>query len=138
MHHQRLIGACSQGVGRKLNTPLLFDAHLDMRPYLSSTVLLRRLRCSGNRAGWGTSARQFMYDLYAVVCHSGNLQVRACSGMARLAVSSRTSCMLSSATAGELQVRAQDVAIGLASATPGKYFEVTLGFHLRMRVLSNH
>ena len=87
-------GRALQGVGRKLNTPLLFEAHLDMRPYLSSTVLQRRCSGRGGSAGWrrggapagggggsaretgaGARCRQFMYELYAVVCHSGNLQV---------------------------------------------------------------
>lgn len=74
-----------QGVGKKLNTPLVFAPHLDARPYLSSTVLRKRFSAkhtlgaaqpksdSSNSPPEGSSV---MYELYAVVCHRGNLQAR--------------------------------------------------------------
>ena len=88
-----------QGVGKKLNTPLLFAPRLDMRPFLSSTVMQQRCCAGGKAAGgaWLRSAaaaaaapdahangcgageangRHCMYELYAVVCHRGNLQAR--------------------------------------------------------------
>jgi ubiquitin carboxyl-terminal hydrolase 22/27/51 len=97
-----------QGVGKKLHTPLLFSAYLDMRPFLSSTVLQTRFAAkhasswsrpgspagagpgSSGSPGAGTGARGSaepgaqaeacsLYELYAVVCHRGQLQV-TCPG----------------------------------------------------------
>ncbi len=73
-----------QGVGKKLNTPLIFAPHLDMRPYLSSTVLRKRFTAKhtpsagGPKSGGGSpqDGNGIMYELYAVVCHRGNLQAR--------------------------------------------------------------
>ncbi|BDA41148.1 probable ubiquitin carboxyl-terminal hydrolase 22 [Coccomyxa sp. Obi] len=71
------------GVGKKLNTPLIFAPHLDVRPYLSSTVLRKRFTAKhtpgagGPKNGKATSPTDgdsVMYELYAVVCHRGNLQ----------------------------------------------------------------
>lgn len=78
-----------QGVGKKLNTPLLFSAHLDVRPYLSSTVLQKRftVKRAPERRKNGLSDDSdevsVIYELYAVVCHRGNLQVR-CNYFLRL------------------------------------------------------
>ncbi len=90
-----------QGVGKKLYTPLEFTAYLDMRPYLSSSVMHARLVSHGlqgrqqgkgalsvvpaQRAQQEAEADPCLYELYTVVCHRGNLQVRAaalqsCSG----------------------------------------------------------
>ena len=71
-----------QGVGKKLNTPLLFSAHLDVRPYLSSTVLQKRFTAKRpperrkNGLSEDSDEVSVIYELYAVVCHRGNLQVR--------------------------------------------------------------
>ena len=71
-----------QGVGKKLNTPLLFSAHLDVRPYLSSTVLQKRFTVKRpperrkNGLSDDSDEVSVIYELYAVVCHRGNLQVR--------------------------------------------------------------
>lgn len=81
-----------QGVGKKLYTPLDFTAYLDMRPYLSSSVMHARLASQGllgRQQGRGAlpaapaqpaqqEADPCMYELYTVVCHRGNLQVRTC------------------------------------------------------------
>jgi ubiquitin carboxyl-terminal hydrolase 22/27/51 len=84
-----LPGVCclAQGVGKKLYTPLDFTAYLDMRPYLSSSVMHARLAShglQGRQQGRGAlpaappqqDADPCMYELYTVVCHRGNLQVR--------------------------------------------------------------
>ena len=79
-----------QGIGKKLYTPLDFTAYLDMRPYLSSSVMHARLAShglQGRQQGKGTllaalpqraqqEADPCLYELYTVVCHRGNLQVR--------------------------------------------------------------
>ncbi|CAL8466572.1 g6108 [Coccomyxa elongata] len=70
------------GVGKKLNTPLIFAPHLDVRPYLSSTVLRKRFTAKHTLAGGGpkngekspADSNSAIYELYAVVCHRGNLQ----------------------------------------------------------------
>ncbi|EIE26303.1 hypothetical protein COCSUDRAFT_58843 [Coccomyxa subellipsoidea C-169] len=68
------------GVGKKLNTPLLFSAHLDVRPYLSSTVLQKRFTVKRpperRKNGLSNDSDEVgvIYELYAVVCHRGNLQ----------------------------------------------------------------
>ncbi|KAK9916520.1 hypothetical protein WJX75_003670 [Coccomyxa subellipsoidea] len=69
------------GVGKKLNTPLIFAAHLDVRPYLSSTVLQKRFTAKwpseqprNGRSGGEADDGSVIYELYAVVCHRGNLQ----------------------------------------------------------------
>ena len=89
-----------QGVGKKLHTPLLFSAHLDMRPFLSSTVLQNRFaakRASYNsrsgtaatdasgkdRGAAAVSEAGSVYELYAVVCHRGHLQACPLSLSAR-------------------------------------------------------
>lgn len=78
---------------RKLATPVSFplNAPLDMRPYLSSSVLARRcgLRPSGSGIQHATdgggvaeadgppeaeAAAAAQYRAYAVVCHHGNMQ----------------------------------------------------------------
>jgi hypothetical protein len=80
-----------QGVGKKLHTPLLFSAYLDMRPFLSSTVLQERFAAKhtswdspkGSRTGADAEGGSrptddsSLYELYAVVCHRGHLQVCA-------------------------------------------------------------
>ena len=80
-----------QGIGKKLYTPLDFTAYLDMRPYLSSSVMHARLASQGlqgRQQGRGAlpavppqraqhDADPCMYELYTVVCHRGNLQVRS-------------------------------------------------------------
>ncbi len=74
-----------QGVGKKLNTPLIFAPHLDVRPYLSSTVLRKRFTAKHTLAAGGrengerspAEGNSAIYELYAVVCHRGNLQARA-------------------------------------------------------------
>jgi ubiquitin carboxyl-terminal hydrolase 22/27/51 len=75
-----------QGVGKKLNTPLIFAAHLDVRPYLSSTVLQKRFTAKwpseqprNGRSGGEADDGSVIYELYAVVCHRGNLQARIIS-----------------------------------------------------------
>ena len=81
----------AQGIGKKLYTPLDFTAYLDMRPYLSSSVMHARLASQslqGRQQGRGAlpavppqraqhDADPCMYELYTVVCHRGNLQVRS-------------------------------------------------------------
>lgn len=68
-----------QGVGRKLNTPLLFPGRLDARPFLSTAVLRHRYAgrpraAAAAELGALLEAAAADYDLYAVVCHRGNLQ----------------------------------------------------------------
>lgn len=81
----------AQGTGKKLYTPLDFTAYLDMRPYLSSSVMHARLASQGlqgRQQGRGAlpavppqraqqDADPCMYELYTVVCHRGNLQVHS-------------------------------------------------------------
>lgn len=70
---------------RKLATPVSFplDAPLDMRPFLSSSVLARRcgLRLHGaeqdaadGELEEGNAPPAALYRAYAVVCHHGNMQ----------------------------------------------------------------
>ncbi len=70
---------------RKLATPVSFplDAPLDMRPYLSSSVLAQRcgLRLqeaeqdsAEGMAEEGDVPPAALYRAYAVVCHHGNMQ----------------------------------------------------------------
>ena len=73
-------------MGKKLNTPLIFSAHLDVRPYLSSTVLQKRFTAKwpsepprNGRSGGTADDVSVIYELYAVVCHRGNLQARIIS-----------------------------------------------------------
>lgn len=75
-------GATLQGMGRKVTTPLEYPAHLDMHSYLSSTVLKQRYAMRGpvvepaGESGDGPPAgKHSLYELYAVVCHKGNIQV---------------------------------------------------------------
>ena len=73
-----------QGIGRKLNTPLLFPGRLDSRPFLSATVLRQRFAGRPRSApavdpGAAPEAVHGDYEIYAVVCHSGNLQARPAS-----------------------------------------------------------
>ena len=70
-------------MGRKLNTPLLFPGRLDARPFLSASVLRQRFAGRPRTApaaapdlGAPPAAVQGDYEIYAVVCHSGNLQAR--------------------------------------------------------------
>ncbi len=76
------MGARAQGVGRKLNTPLLFPGRLDARPFLSATVLRHRFAGRPRAAAaaeLGPPPEEgacAAYELYAVVCHRGSLQAR--------------------------------------------------------------
>ena len=62
----------TQGTGRKLSTPVLFPAFLDMTLFLSSAVLRQRYGCRGGTPEASADA----YELYAVICHKGNIQAR--------------------------------------------------------------
>ena len=57
---------------------MLYAEHLDMRPYLSSTVLRKRYALRGDGAGFPASTpaapHPTLYELYAVVCHLGKIQ----------------------------------------------------------------
>ena len=78
-------GARAQGVGRKLNTPLLFPGRLDARPFLSATVLRHRFAGRPRAAAAAElgpppeEGAGAAYELYAVVCHRGSLQARPVS-----------------------------------------------------------
>ena len=79
---QLKVDATLQGMGRKVTTPLEYPAHLDMHSYLSSTVLKQRYAMRGHvaePAGESGDAppagKHSLYELYAVVCHKGNIQV---------------------------------------------------------------
>ncbi|KAK9806173.1 hypothetical protein WJX72_004306 [[Myrmecia] bisecta] len=75
------------GIGRKLETPLMFPiSNLDLRPFMASAVLrgrygVRPRKEDGAAAGAAeaggsvpASRHAGLYELYAVVCHSGTLQ----------------------------------------------------------------
>lgn len=57
-----------------MTTPVRYPPQLDMRPFLSSTVLTKRFSMSA-RSLQGLSPADAAYELYAIVCHKGNLQV---------------------------------------------------------------
>lgn len=57
--------------GRKLNTSLSFPLHsLDMRPYLSTTVLAQRYRLPTG----ASATAPLLYDCVCVVVHKGSFQ----------------------------------------------------------------
>ncbi|KAK9810753.1 hypothetical protein WJX73_004987 [Symbiochloris irregularis] len=64
--------------GRKVDTPLLYPAFLNMRPFLASSVLQRRHSMHPawhqQQPGRTSAADGTTYELYAIVVHRGHLQ----------------------------------------------------------------
>ena len=66
----------SQGLGSKLDTLVSYPTYLDMQPFLTAAILKQRYawrrRASGHQSKAGS-----LYELYAIVCHMGKIQVRS-------------------------------------------------------------
>ena len=64
-----------QGFGSKLDTLVSYPTYLDMQPFLTAAILKQRYSWRRKSAGPQNKSGSSLYELYAIVCHLGKIQV---------------------------------------------------------------
>lgn len=74
LHLKRFHHPGVQGLGSKLDTLVSYPTYLDMQQFLTAAILKQRYAWRRRSSGLQSKGSS-LYELYAIVCHMGKIQV---------------------------------------------------------------